>query len=151
MRLRRVQPKIIVDELIKAHKANLTDVHFNKLEAHFLANGNVRTVVDALISAKNAGIHLPFDQATAIDLAGRDVLQAVKDSVNTRVIQTPEIESVAMDGIQLIVKANITVRAHLDKLVGGQEKKQSNHEWGRGLWEPLGLQKPIKISWLTPQ
>ncbi len=150
MRLRRVQPKIIVDELIKAHKANLSDVHFNKLEAHFLANGNVRTVVDALISAKNAGIHLPFDQATAIDLAGRDVLQAVKDSVNTRVIQTPEIESVALDGIQLIVKANITVRAHLDKLVGGAGEETIQSRVGQGIVGAIGAAETHKDIMADP-
>jgi len=138
MRLRRVQPKIIVDELIKAHKANLKDVFFNKLEAHYLANGNITTVVDALISAQNAGISLTFDQAAAIDLAGRDVLQAVKDSVNTSVITTPPIEAVARDGIQLIIKADITVRAHLDKLVGGAGEDTIKARVGQGIVGAIG-------------
>jgi len=138
MRLRRVQPKVIVDELIKAQKAGLKDVRFNKLEAHYLANGNVTTVVDALISAQNAGIPLSFDQAAAIDLAGRDVLQAVKDSVNTRVITTPPIEAVAKDGIQLIIKADITVRAHLDKLVGGAGEDTIKARVGQGIVGAIG-------------
>ena len=150
MRLRRVQPKVIVDELIKAHKANLSDVTFNGLEAHFLANGNVKTVVDALISAKNANIDLPFERATAIDLAGRDVLQAVKDSVNTRVIQTPPIEAVADDGIQLIVRADITVRAHLDKLVGGAGEETIKARVGQGIVGAIGSAKSHKDIMANP-
>ncbi|MCB0844901.1 MAG: flotillin-like protein FloA [Bacteroidetes bacterium] len=138
MRLRRVQPKIIVDELIKAKKANLKDVKFNSIEAHYLAKGNVNTVVDALISAKNAGIVLTFDQAAAIDLAGRDVLQAVRDSVNTKVIDSPAIEAVAKDGIQLIVVARITVRAHLEKLVGGAGEETVVARVGQGIVASIG-------------
>jgi uncharacterized protein YqfA (UPF0365 family) len=138
MRLRRVQPKIIVDELIKAKKANLKDVKFNLIEAHHLAKGNVNTVVDALISAKNAGIVLTFDQAAAIDLAGRDVLQAVRDSVNTKVIDSPAIEAVAKDGIQLIVVARITVRAHLEKLVGGAGEETVVARVGQGIVASIG-------------
>ena len=150
MRLRRVQPKVIVEELIKAHKANLSDVFFNSLEAHFLANGNVTNVVDALISAKNAGISLSFDQAAAIDLAGRDVLQAVKDSVNTRVIQTPSIEAVAADGIQLIVRADITVRAHLDKLVGGAGEETIKARVGQGIVGAIGAAQSHKDIMADP-
>lgn len=138
MRLRRVQPKVIVDELIKAKKANLSDVKFNAIEAHYLAKGNVNTVVDALISAKNAGIGLTFDQAAAIDLAGRDVLQAVRDSVNTKVIDSPAIEAVAKDGIQLIAKARITVRAHLEKLVGGAGEETVVARVGQGIVAAIG-------------
>ena len=139
MRLRRVPPKIIVDELIKAHKANLSDVKFNKLEAHYLANGNVTKVVNALISAKNAGIvELTFDRAAAIDLAGRDILEAVKDSVNTKVINTPMIEAVAKDGIQLIVTARITVRAHIEKLVGGAGAETVVARVGQGIVAAIG-------------
>lgn len=141
MRLRRVQPKVIVDELIKAQKANLQDVRFNTLEAHYLANGNVTNVVDALISAKNAGIKLPFEQAAAIDLAGRDVLEAVKDSVNTKVINSPVIEAVAKDGIQLKVVARITVRAQLDKLVGGAGEKTIVARVGQGIVASIGSAK----------
>ncbi|MEZ4824687.1 MAG: flotillin-like protein FloA [Bacteroidia bacterium] len=138
MRLRRVQPKVIVDELIKAKKANLVDVKFNALEAHYLAKGNINTVIDALISAKNAGIGLNFDQAAAIDLAGRDVLQAVRDSVNTKVIDSPAIEAVARDGIQLIAKARITVRAHLNKLVGGAGEETVVARVGQGIVAAIG-------------
>lgn len=138
MRLRRVQPKVIVDELIKAKKASLPDVRFNALEAHYLAKGNVNTVIDALISAKNAGIGLNFDQAAAIDLAGRDVLQAVRDSVNTKVIDSPAIEAVAKDGIQLIVKARITVRVRLEKLVGGAGEETVVARVGQGIVASIG-------------
>jgi len=138
MRLRRVPPKKIVDELIKAHKASLNDVKFNTLEAHYLAKGDITRVIDALISAKNAGIDLNFEQAAAIDLAGRDVLQAVRDSVNTKVINSPKIESVAQDGIQLIVAARITVRAHLDKLVGGAGEETVVARVGQGIVAAIG-------------
>lgn len=138
MRLRRVPPKVMVDELIKASKAGLQDVKFNALEAHFLAKGNVNTVVDALISARNAGINLNFKQAAAIDLAGRDVLQAVRDSVNTKVIDSPPIEAVAKDGIQLIVKGRITVRAHLEKLVGGAGEETVVARVGQGIVAAIG-------------
>lgn len=138
MRLRRVPPKVIVEELIKARKANLTDVSFNRLESHFLAKGNIATVVNALISAKNAGIELDFEQAAAIDLAGRDVLEAVKDSVNTKVINSPQIEAVAKDGIQLIAIAKITVRAHLEKLVGGAGEETIIARVGQGIVAAIG-------------
>ena len=138
MRLRRVQPKAIVDELIKARKANLEDVKFNALEAHYLAKGNITTVIDALISARNAGINLNFDMAAAIDLAGRDVLQAVKDSVNTKVIDAPPVEAVAKDGIQLIVKGRITVRAQLEKLVGGAGEDTVMARVGQGIVAAIG-------------
>lgn len=154
MRLRRVPPKKIVDELIKAHKANLLDVKFNPLEGHYLAKGDVTRVVDALISAKNAGINLNFDQAAAIDLAGRDVLQAVRDSVNTKVIDSPQIEAVAQDGIQLIVIARITVRAQLEKLVGGAGEETVIARVGQGIVAAIGsaeqhehiLEDPSQIS-----
>ncbi|MEM7298955.1 MAG: flotillin-like protein FloA [Bacteroidota bacterium] len=154
MRLRRVQPKSIVDELIKASKANLTDVKFNALEAHYLAKGNITTVIDALISAKNAGIVLSFEQAAAIDLAGRDVLQAVKDSVNTKVIDAPPVEAVAKDGIQLIVKSRITVRAQLEKLVGGAGEDTVMARVGQGIVAAIGsaetheviLEDPSRIT-----
>ncbi|WNJ20751.1 flotillin-like protein FloA [Pontibacter sp. G13] len=138
MRLRRVQPSIIVEELIKASKAELGDVKFGSLEAHYLAKGNITTVVDALISAKNARIPLSFEEAAAIDLAGRNVFEAVKDSVNTKVIDSPQIEAVAKDGIQLIVKARITVRAHLDKLVGGAGEETVVARVGQGIVSAIG-------------
>lgn len=154
MRLRRVQPKAIVDELIKAKKANLTDVQFNALEAHYLAKGNINLVIDALISAKFAGIPLTFEQATAIDLAGRDVLEAVKDSVNPKVIDSPAVEAVAKDGIQLIVKSRITVRAQLEKLVGGAGEETVVARVGQGIVAAIGsaeshekiLEDPTVIS-----
>lgn len=154
MRLRRVQPKAIVDELIKANKANLSDVRFNALEAHYLAKGNINLVIDALISAKFAGIPLTFEQATAIDLAGRDVLEAVKDSVNPKVIDSPAVEAVAKDGIQLIVKSRITVRAQLNKLVGGAGEETVVARVGQGIVAAIGsaeshediLEDPTVIS-----
>ena len=154
MRLRRVQPKAIVDELIKANKANLSDVRFNSLEAHYLAKGNINLVIDALISAKFAGIPLTFEQATAIDLAGRDVLEAVKDSVNPKVIDSPAVEAVAKDGIQLIVKSRITVRAQLNKLVGGAGEETVVARVGQGIVAAIGsaeshediLEDPTVIS-----
>ncbi|MEM6803869.1 MAG: flotillin-like protein FloA [Bacteroidota bacterium] len=154
MRLRRVQPKAIVDELIKAHKANLKDVRFNSLEAHYLAKGNINLVIDALISAKFAGIPLTFEQATAIDLAGRDVLEAVKDSVNPKVIDSPAVEAVAKDGIQLIVVSRITVRAQLNKLVGGAGEETVVARVGQGIVAAIGsaeshediLEDPTVIS-----
>ncbi|MEO1450951.1 MAG: flotillin-like protein FloA [Bacteroidota bacterium] len=138
MRLRRVQPKVMVDELIKAKKARLEDVKLDPLEAHYLAKGNVAKVIDALVSARNANIPLTFDLAAAIDLAGRDVLQAVRDSVNPKVIDSPAIEAVAKDGIQLHVKARITVRAHLEKLVGGAGEETVIARVGQGIVAAIG-------------
>ncbi|MEM6763491.1 MAG: flotillin-like protein FloA [Bacteroidota bacterium] len=154
MRLRRVDPQIIVNELIKAKKAGLQNIQIDQLEAHHLAQGNVTNVIDALISAKNAGIELNFEEAAAIDLAGRDVLQAVKDSVNPKVIDSPPVEAVAKDGIQLIAKARITVRAHLDKLVGGAGEETVVARVGQGIVAAIGsaethediLAEPGKIS-----
>lgn len=118
MRLRRVTPRKILFPLIKATKAGL-DISVNELEAHYLAGGNVDQVVDALIAAHRADFKLPFERAAAIDLAGRDVLEAVKMSVNPRVIETPNVSGVAKDGIELLAKARVTVRANLDRLIGG--------------------------------
>jgi uncharacterized protein YqfA (UPF0365 family) len=138
MRLRRVPPALIVNELIKSHKAKLDDVTFSGLETHYLAKGNITTVIDALIAARNADIRLDYAQAAAIDLAGRDVLQAVRDSVNTKVIDSQEIEAVAQDGIQLIVKARITVRAHIDKLIGGAGEETVAARVGQGIVAAIG-------------
>ena len=118
MRLRRVPPSRIIIPLIKAMKAGL-DTSIDKLEAHYLAGGNVDRVVGALIAAHRAQIALTFERAAAIDLAGRDVLEAVQMSVNPKVIETPMISAVAKDGIELKVKARVTVRANIDRLVGG--------------------------------
>lgn len=124
MRLRRVIPSRVVNPLIKAHKAGL-NVTINQLESHYLAGGNVDRVVNALIAAHRANIELSFERCAAIDLAGRDVLEAVQMSVNPKVIETPFIAGVAMDGIEVKAKARITVRANIERLVGELEKKQS--------------------------
>src|SRR5690554_3609309 len=137
MRLRRVPPHRIILPLIKADKAGI-DVSQNGLEAHFLAGGNVDRVVDALIAADKARIALPFDRAAAIDLAGRDVLDAVKVSVNPRVIQTPNISAVARDGIELIATARITVRANLERLVGGAGEETIIARVGEGVVSSIG-------------
>ncbi|MBW7461073.1 flotillin-like FloA family protein, partial [Paenibacillus sepulcri] len=118
MRLRRVVPSRIVNPLIKATKAGL-GLNINQLESHFLAGGNVDRVVNALIAAHRANIELVFERAAAIDLAGRDVLQAVQMSVNPRVIETPIVAAVAKNGIEVKVKARVTVRANIERLVGG--------------------------------
>ena len=119
MRIRQVPASVIVRALIEAHKAGLKDVNRDDLEAHYLAGGNVERVVHALVSASKANIDLGFKMATAIDLAGRDVFQAVQMSVNPKVIDTPPVTAVAKDGIQLIAKARVTVRANIRQLVGG--------------------------------
>ena len=118
MRLRRVIPSKIILPLVKANKAGL-DVNVNQLEAHYLAGGDVDRVVDALIAAHRATMSLTFERACAIDLAGRDVLEAVQMSVNPKVIETPFISAVAQNGIELKVRARVTVRANIDRLVGG--------------------------------
>ena len=118
MRLRRVPPDKIVLPLIKANKAGL-DMNSNQLEAHYLAGGNVDRVIDALIAAHRAEIPLTFERSCAIDLAGRDVLEAVQMSVNPKVIETPVVSAVAKNGIELRVKARVTVRANIERLVGG--------------------------------
>lgn len=137
MRLRRVRPNRIILPLIKADKAGI-DVKQDQLEAHYLAGGNVDRVVDALIAADKAQIGLPFDRAAAIDLAGRDVLDAVKVSVNPRVIQTPSVAAVAKDGIQLISTARVTVRANLERLVGGAGEETIIARVGEGIVSSIG-------------
>src|SRR5699024_661298 len=118
MRLRRVVPSRVIRPMIKAHKAGL-NVQTNQLESHYLAGGNVDRVVNALIAAHRANIQLTFERCAAIDLAGRDVLEAVQMSVNPKVIETPFISGIAIDGIEVKAKARITVRANIDRLVGG--------------------------------
>ena len=137
MRLRRVPPHRIILPLIKADKAGI-DVTQDQLEAHFLAGGNIDRVVDALIAADKARIGLPFDRAAAIDLAGRDVLDAVKVSVNPRVIQTPNVSAVAKDGIELISTARVTVRANLERLVGGAGEETIIARVGEGIVSSIG-------------
>lgn len=150
MRLRRVQPDLIVNELIKARKANLSDIKLNTLEAHHLAHGNITNLIDAMISAKNAAIPLRFEDAAAIDLAGRDILAAVRESVNTKVIDSPPIEAVAKDGIQLIVKARITVRTKLDKLIGGAGQETVLARVGQGIVSAIGSAEVHKEIMANP-
>jgi uncharacterized protein YqfA (UPF0365 family) len=157
MRLRRVAPSRIIYPLIKARKAGLKDVLQNNLEAHYLAGGNVDKVVDALIAADKAGIPLTFEQATAIDLAGRDVLEAVRVSVNPKVIQTPMVTGMAQDGIQLLATARITVRVKIDRLVGGAGEETIIARVGEGIVAAIGaaqdhkqvLEQPDVISKTT--
>jgi len=137
MRLRRVQPVKIVLPLIKANKAGI-DVSVNQLEAHYLAGGNVDRVIDALIAAHRAEIPLPFTRSAAIDLAGRDVLEAVQMSVNPRVIETPIVSAVAKNGIELKIKARVTVRANIDRLVGGAGEQTIIARVGEGIVTTVG-------------
>jgi len=139
MRLRRVIPSRVINPLIKAVKAGLT-VSTNQLESHYLAGGNVDRVVNALIAAQRANIELTFERAAAIDLAGRDVLEAVQMSVNPKVIETPFIAGVAMDGIEVKAKARITVRANIDRLVGGAGEETVIARVGEGIVSTIGSQ-----------
>ncbi|WP_026893681.1 flotillin-like protein FloA [Clostridiisalibacter paucivorans] len=153
MRFRRVIPSRIVNPLIKATKAGL-DIGVDKLEAHYLAGGNVNTVVDALIAAQRANIELPFERAAAIDLAGRSVLEAVQVSVNPKVIETPKVAAVAKDGIEVMVKARVTVRANIERLVGGAGEETIIARVGEGIVTTVGsagshkkvLENPDDIS-----
>lgn len=137
MRLRRVPPDRIVKPLITAHKAGI-NVHTPELEAHFLAGGHVQQVVNALISADKADIDLNFERATAIDLAGRDVFEAVQVSVNPKVIETPPISAIAKDGIQLRAIARVTVRANIERLVGGAGEETIIARVGEGIVSTIG-------------
>lgn len=137
MRLRRVMPNKIILPLIKSTKAGI-NLSVNQLEAHYLAGGNVDKVVDALIAAERANIDLPFEKAAAIDLAGRDVLEAVKMSVNPKVIETTNVSAVAKDGIELLVKARVTVRANLERLVGGAGEATVLARIGEGIVTTVG-------------
>lgn len=156
MRIRKVPPRIIVESLITATKAGLK-ITSNELETHYLAGGNVPNVIRALISADKANIHLEFKQATAIDLAGRDVFQAVQISVNPKVITTPKVAAVAADGIQLIAVARVTVRASIQQLVGGAGEDTILARVGEGIVSSIGsakshkevLESPDKISKLV--
>ncbi len=153
MRLRRVPPAQIVMPLIKANKAGL-DVSVNQLEAHYLAGGNVDRVIDALVAAHRAQIPLSFERSCAIDLAGRNVLEAVQMSVNPKVIETPIVSAVAKNGIELKVKARVTVRANIDRLVGGAGEATIIARVGEGIVTNVGsadhhtevLENPDHIS-----
>lgn len=140
MRLRRVSPRRVINPLIKAHKAGLA-LTTNQLESHYLAGGNVDRVVDAIIAAQRAEINLEFERGAAIDLAGRDVLEAVQMSVNPKVIATPFISGVAMNGIEVKAKARITVRANIARLVGGAGEDTIIARVGEGIVSTIGSSK----------
>lgn len=156
MRWRKVPPAIIVNAMINSKKAGL-NLSSDLLEAHYLAGGHVRSVVNALISADKANIALDFNTATAIDLAGRDVLDAVQMSVNPKVLDTPSVAAVASNGIQLIVKARVTVRANIRQLVGGAGEETILARVGEGIVTAIGsarthaevLENPDSISKLV--
>lgn len=153
MRLRRVIPSRVINPLIKAHKAGI-NVTTNQLESHYLAGGNVDRVVNALIAAHRANIELIFERCAAIDLAGRDVFEAVQMSVNPKVIETPFIAGMAMNGIEVKAKARITVRANIDRLVGGAGEETVIARVGEGVISTIGssehhtkvLENPDMIS-----
>ncbi len=153
MRLRRIEPKRLVEPLIKARKAGL-DVTLSKLETHFLAGGNVDRVINALIAAQRSNIEMPFEKASAIDLAGRDVLQAVQMSVTPKVIETPVVAAIAKDGIELRAKARVTVRTNIERLVGGAGEETVIARVGEGIVTTVGsseshkqvLENPDSIS-----
>ena len=157
MRLRNVPPNIIVPSLIEAHKAGLNNITRDNLEAHYMTGGHVQRVVHALVSASKANIDLSFEKATAIDLAGRDVFEAVQTSVNPKVIDTPPVAAVAKNGIQLIAKARVTVRANIHQLVGGAGEDTILARVGEGIVSSIGsaetheqvLDKPDSISKLV--
>ncbi len=149
MRLRRVVPSRIVNPLIKARKAGI-NVSVNELEAHFLAGGNVDRVVNALIAAQRAEIELGFERAAAIDLAGRDVLQAVQMSVNPKVIETPVVAAVAKDGIEVRAKARVTVRANIERLVGGAGEETIIARVGEGIVTTVGSSESHKLVLENP-
>ena len=157
MRLRKVPAPIIVNAMIEAHKAGLLDIKRDDLEAHYLAGGHVEKVVHALVSASKANIELSFKMATAIDLAGRNVLDAVQMSVNPKVIDTPIVTSVAKDGIQLLAKARVSVRANIRQLVGGAGEETILARVGEGIVSSIGsamshklvLENPDSISKLV--
>ncbi|NLI35287.1 MAG: flotillin-like protein FloA [Bacteroidales bacterium] len=157
MRIRKVPPYVIVPGLIEAHKAGLQNITRDGLEAHYLAGGHVERVVHSLVSASKANIDLSFQMATAIDLAGRDVFEAVQMSVNPKVIDTPPVSAVAKDGIQMIAKARVTVRASIRQLVGGAGEDTVLARVGEGIVSSIGsalnhksvLENPDSISKLV--
>lgn len=150
MRFRKVPPGVITRAMIEAHKAGLGFVKRDELEAHYLAGGHVENVVHALVSADKANIELTFKMATAIDLAGRDVLEAVRMSVNPKVINTPPVSAVAKDGIQLICKARVTVRANIKQLVGGAGEETVLARVGEGIVSSIGSSQSHKTVLENP-
>lgn len=149
MRIRKVPPRVIVESLITATKAGL-QVTTSEIETHYLAGGNVPSVIRALISADKANIKLTFKQATAIDLAGRDVFEAVQISVNPKVINTPSVAAVANDGIQLIAEARVTVRANIQQLVGGAGEDTILARVGEGIVTSIGSAQTHKEVLANP-
>lgn len=157
MRIRNVPPNVIIPSLIEAHKAGLDNVTRDNLEAHYMTGGHVERVVHALVSASKANIDLSFEKATAIDLAGRNVFEAVQTSVNPKVIDTPPVAAVAKNGIQLIAKARVTVRANIQQLVGGAGEDTILARVGEGIVSSIGsaetheevLENPDSISKLV--
>ena len=149
MRIRRVSPGKIVNPLIKAEKAGL-QMDISKMEAHYLAGGNLDRVVTALITARGANIKLDFSEACAIDLAGRDVLQAVQMSVNPKVIETPVVAAIAKDGIELRAKARVTVRANIERLVGGAGEETVVARVGEGIVTTVGSAETHKAVLENP-
>ena len=154
MRWRNVPPTRIVRAMIEAHKAGLVGINRDEMEAHFLAGGHIDAVIHALVSAEKANIELSFKMATAIDLAGRDVFEAVQMSVNPKILDTPAVTAVAKDGIQLIAKARVTVRANIKQLVGGAGEETVLARVGEGIVSSIGssvdhkavLENPDSIS-----
>ena len=149
MRFRKVNPAAIVNPMIQAYKAGLRP-EVDALEAHFLSGGNVKRVIDALISADKAGIPLTFQKATAIDLAGRDVFEAVQVSVNPKVITTPKVAAMAKDGIQLLAVARVTVRANIERLVGGAGEETILARVGEGIVSTIGSAGTHKMVLESP-
>ncbi len=150
MRIRKVPPHSIVRCMIEAHKAGLTQVQRDGLEAHYLAGGHIERVTHALVSASKANIDLSFQMATAIDLAGRDVFEAVSMSVNPKVIDVPPVAAVAKDGIQLIAKARVTVRANIKQLVGGAGEETILARVGEGIVSSIGSSESHKMVLENP-
>ncbi|MDT8389345.1 MAG: flotillin-like protein FloA [Lentisphaeria bacterium] len=157
MRLRKVAPNLIVEALIRLRKAGLSEMDTDALEAHFLAGGDVLNVVNALIAADKAGINLTFERAAAIDLAGRNVFEAVRTSVNPKVIDCPDptkgrttVDAVAKDGIQVKAKARVTVRANLERLVGGAKEETIIARVGEGIVTTIGSSDSYKAVLENP-
>ena len=157
MRIRRVPPRLIVRSLILATKAGIENINSQMLETHYLAHGNLTNVIKALIVADKANLQMTFPQATAIDLAGRDVLEAVQISVTPYMIIVPSITGVSLDGIQLIAEARVTVRTNIKQLVGGAGEETIKARVGQGIISRIGaatnfmevLEKPEEISKLV--
>src|SRR5690554_7132615 len=150
MRIRKVPPTVIVRAMIEAHEAGLHDVKRDELEAHYLYGGHVEKVLHALVSASKANIDLTFQMGTAIDLAGRDVFEAVQMSVNPKVIDTPPVAAVAKDGIQLIAKARVTVRANINQLVGSTDEETILARVGEGIVTTIGSSETHKLVLENP-